>query len=89
LDRSISELEDFFSACAQHLRRITRADAWSGILGRRAPGAKATAIFTDRSKKGDGEIIDIINVLLSNPDFAPFLQRARSDDENTFSHHRA
>ena len=52
---------------------------WSGILGRLAPGAKASAVFTDRFKKSDGEILDIMNVPLSNPDFAPFLQRARSD----------
>ena len=42
-----------------------------------APGAEATAVFTDRFKKGGGEILDIIKVPLANPDFAPFLQRAR------------
>jgi ABC-type branched-subunit amino acid transport system substrate-binding protein len=42
-----------------------------------APGAEATAVFTDHFKKGGGEILDIIKVPLANPDFAPFLQRAR------------
>ncbi len=42
-----------------------------------APGAEATAVFTDRFKKGGGEVLDTIKVPLANPDFAPFLQRAR------------
>ena len=41
-------------------------------------GAEATAVFTDRFEKGGGEILDIIKVP-PNPDFALFLQRARSD----------
>ena len=41
-------------------------------------GREATAGFTDRFEKGGGEILDIIKVP-PNPDFAPFLQRARSD----------
>jgi len=42
-----------------------------------APGAEATAVFTDRFTKGGGQILDTIKVPLANPDFAPFLQRAR------------
>jgi hypothetical protein len=67
------------------LRRITRADAL-GFFSRRALRAKATAIFTDRFNKNDGERHQ---VPVLNPDFVPLLQRARSDDENTFSHHGA
>jgi hypothetical protein len=59
---------------------------WPGVFSRWAP---ETAAFTDRFKKGDGEILDIIKVPFSNSDFAPFLLHARSDDENTFSHHSA
>lgn len=51
---------------------------WPGVFSRWAPGAEATAGFADRFKKGGGEIRDIIKVR-PNPDFAPFLQRARSD----------
>jgi hypothetical protein len=43
-----------------------------------APGAEAAAVFTGRSKWGGGEILHI-KMALSNPDFAPFLHRARSD----------
>jgi len=42
-----------------------------------APGAEATAVFTDRFTKGGRQILDTIKVPLANPDFAPFLQRAR------------
>jgi hypothetical protein len=35
--------------------------------------------FTGRSKRGGGEILHIIKMALSNPDFVPFLHRARSN----------
>ena len=53
-------------------------DPMLGVFSRWAPGTEATAVFTDRFKKGGGKILDIIKVP-PNPDFAPFLQRARSD----------
>jgi branched-chain amino acid transport system substrate-binding protein len=42
-----------------------------------APGAEASRVFVDRFTKGGGQIIEIIKVPVANPDFAPFLQRAR------------
>jgi len=42
-----------------------------------APGAEATAVFTTVYTKGGGQILETIKVPLANPDFAPFLQRAR------------
>jgi len=48
-----------------------------------APGAEATAVFTDAFTKGGGEILDTIKVPLANPDFAPFLQRARDANPDT------
>ena len=42
-----------------------------------APGAEATAVFTDAFTKAGGQIVETIKVPLANPDFAPFLQRAR------------
>jgi branched-chain amino acid transport system substrate-binding protein len=42
-----------------------------------APGAEATAVFADTFTKAGGQVIDTIKVPLANPDFAPFLQRAR------------
>jgi branched-chain amino acid transport system substrate-binding protein len=42
-----------------------------------APGAEATAVFTERFTRGGGQILDTIKVPLQNPDFAPFLQHAK------------
>ena len=42
-----------------------------------APGAEATAVFTQNYTKGGGKVLETIKVPLANPDFAPFLQRAR------------
>jgi len=42
-----------------------------------APGAEATAVFTNYFTKGGGQVLETIKVPLANPDFAPFLQRAR------------
>jgi len=48
-----------------------------------APGAEATAVFTDAYKKAGGEILETIKVPLANPDFAPFLQRAKDTNPDT------
>jgi len=42
-----------------------------------APGAEATKVFTDAFTAAGGQIVETIKVPLANPDFAPFLQRAR------------
>jgi branched-chain amino acid transport system substrate-binding protein len=42
-----------------------------------SPGHEAEAIFKDRYVAAGGQIADLIRVPLQNPDFAPFLQRAR------------
>jgi branched-chain amino acid transport system substrate-binding protein len=42
-----------------------------------APGADAQNSFKDRFTKAGGEVVEEIKVPLANPDFAPFLQRAR------------
>jgi branched-chain amino acid transport system substrate-binding protein len=42
-----------------------------------APGAEATAVFSDAFTKAGGQVIDTLKVPLANPDFSPFLQRAR------------
>jgi len=42
-----------------------------------APGAEATAVFTEAYTRAGGKILDTIKVPLANPDFAPFLQRAK------------
>ncbi len=41
-----------------------------------APGAEATAVFTDSFTKAGGQITETLKVPLANPDFSPFLQRA-------------
>jgi len=48
-----------------------------------APGAEAAAVFKDAFTKAGGEVADIIKVPLANPDFAPFLQRARDLNPDT------
>src|SRR5262249_26124818 len=42
-----------------------------------APGAEAARVFTDNFTKAGGQVIKIVKVPRVNPDFAPFLQRAR------------
>ena len=42
-----------------------------------APGLEAEASFKARYLAAGGQIVDAIRVPLQNPDFAPFLQRAR------------
>jgi len=48
-----------------------------------APGAEATAVFTEAYTRAGGEILDTIKVPLANPDFAPFLQRAKDANPDT------
>lgn len=42
-----------------------------------SPGHEAEAVFRDRYLAAGGQIAEAIRVPLQNPDFAPFLQRAR------------
>jgi branched-chain amino acid transport system substrate-binding protein len=42
-----------------------------------APGHDAEKSFTETFKAGGGEVLEAIRQPLANPDFAPFLQRAR------------
>src|SRR5262249_26081864 len=42
-----------------------------------APGAEAARVFGDNFTKAGGQVVETIKVPLANPDFAPFLQRAR------------
>ena len=42
-----------------------------------APGIDAEGSFKETFTKGGGQIVESIRVPLANPDFAPFLQRAR------------
>jgi branched-chain amino acid transport system substrate-binding protein len=42
-----------------------------------APGLESEATFKDRILKGGVQILESMRVPLANPDFAPFLQRAR------------
>jgi branched-chain amino acid transport system substrate-binding protein len=43
------------------------------------PGLDAQKWFGDTFKKDGGEILEAIRIPLKNPDFAPFLQRAKDD----------
>jgi len=48
-----------------------------------APGLEAEAAFKDRVAKGGAQILESLRVPLANPDFAPFLQRARDLSPDT------
>ena len=48
-----------------------------------APGHEATKVFSEAFTKAGGQIVDTIKVPLANPDFAPFLQRARDLNPDT------
>ena len=48
-----------------------------------APGAEATSVFTDSFTKAGGQVVETLKVPLANPDFSPFLQRARDANPDT------
>jgi branched-chain amino acid transport system substrate-binding protein len=48
-----------------------------------APGLEAEGAFKDRILKGGVQILESMRVPLANPDFAPFLQRARDLNPDT------
>src|SRR5262245_20051560 len=48
-----------------------------------APGAEATQVFSEHFTKAGGQIAETIKVPLANPDFSPFLQRARDANPDT------
>ena len=48
-----------------------------------APGNEAAAVFSDRFVKAGGDVLETIKVPLANPDFSPFLQRARDQNPDT------
>jgi len=48
-----------------------------------APGAEAAKVFEQHFTKGGGQLLDTLKVPLANPDFAPFLQRARDLQPDT------
>jgi branched-chain amino acid transport system substrate-binding protein len=53
------------------------------VLSDWAPGAEAGKVFTDHFTKGGGEVLESLKVPLANPDFSPFLQRARDLQPDT------
>ena len=48
-----------------------------------APGHEAAGVFTANFTQAGGEIVETLKVPLANPDFAPFLQRARDRSPDT------
>ena len=47
------------------------------VLSDWAPGAEAGKAFEQHFSQGGGQVLETLKVPLANPDFAPFLQRAR------------
>lgn len=48
-----------------------------------APGHEASGVFAATFARAGGEIVETLKVPLANPDFAPFLQRARDGGPDT------
>src|ERR1700730_8597665 len=57
-------------------RIITIVNDW-------APGLEVEGAFKDRIAKGGAQVLDSLRIPLANPDFAPFLQRARDLNPDT------
>jgi branched-chain amino acid transport system substrate-binding protein len=53
------------------------------VLSDWAPGAEAGKAFEQHFTQGGGQLLDTLKVPLQNPDFAPFLQRARDLQPDT------
>jgi branched-chain amino acid transport system substrate-binding protein len=53
------------------------------VLSDWAPGAEAGKVFEASFTKGGGQVLDTLKVPLANPDFSPFLQRARDLQPDT------
>jgi branched-chain amino acid transport system substrate-binding protein len=53
------------------------------ILSDFAPGAEAGKVFEQHFLQGGGIVLDTLKVPLANPDFAPFLQKARDAQPDT------
>ncbi len=53
------------------------------VLSDWAPGAEAGKVFEQNFTKGGGQVLETLKVPLANPDFAPFLQRARDLQPDT------
>ena len=53
------------------------------VLSDWAPGAEAGKVFEANFTKGGGQVLDTLKVPLGNPDFSPFLQRARDLQPDT------
>ena len=47
------------------------------------PGTEASSIFEQHFTKGGGQVLDTLRMPLANPDFSPFLQRARDLQPDT------
>ena len=48
-----------------------------------APGHEASAVFSATFTQAGGAVVETLKVPLANPDFAPFLQRARDGNPDT------
>jgi branched-chain amino acid transport system substrate-binding protein len=57
-------------------RVVTLVNDW-------APGLEAEAAFKERIAQGGAQVVESMRVPLANPDFAPFLQRARDANPDT------
>src|ERR1700734_1071626 len=53
------------------------------VLSDWAPGAEAGKAFEQHFTKGGGQVLETLKVPLANPDFSPFLQRARDLQPDT------
>jgi branched-chain amino acid transport system substrate-binding protein len=54
-----------------------------GLITDWTPGTEASKIFEQHFNDGGGQVLDTLRIPLANPDFAPFLQRARDLNPDT------
>jgi len=75
-----------------HAQQASVLAAWAARNGSKrvtiissdwAPGHEAAGVFTSNFTQAGGEIVEALKVPLVNPDFAPFLQRARDGAPDT------
>jgi branched-chain amino acid transport system substrate-binding protein len=53
------------------------------LVNDRTPGTEASKVFEQHFIQGGGKVLDTLRVPLANPDFSPFLQRARDLQPDT------
>src|SRR5215475_15475929 len=89
----VTELSPYFVRTSwTHAQQASALASWAAQNGSKqvtiitsdwAPGHEAAGVFATTFSKAGGSIVETLKVPLANPDFAPFLQRARDGNPDT------